>query len=79
VHLHKYYLEKNQVPRELAIISLSLACLRLNETHMLEAENKSIMSILVGMGHLHLLSVFFLNSKCRITESCLLPGVGYSE
>jgi hypothetical protein len=41
VHLHKYYLEKNQVPRELAIISLSLACLRLNKTHMLEAENKS--------------------------------------
>jgi len=41
VHLHKYYLEKNQVPRELAIISFSLACLRLNETHILEAETKS--------------------------------------
>jgi len=36
----RYSLEKNQVPRELALIALSLACLWLNETHMVEAENK---------------------------------------
>ncbi len=37
---HKYTLEKNQVPREFALIALSLAYLWLNETHMVEAKNK---------------------------------------
>jgi hypothetical protein len=38
---HNYYLEKNQVPRELALIAISLACLVwLNDIHMVEAENE---------------------------------------
>jgi hypothetical protein len=37
---HNYSLEKNQVPRELELIAISLLAWWLNDIHMMEAENE---------------------------------------
>jgi hypothetical protein len=55
-----FSLEKNQVPKDLALITNSLACLWLDEIHMVEAENE--------LTYIH-------TSQLGLSSYCCLPCV----